>query len=73
MANYRQEIIKHPKFPAQIGWAGSIAAAGVALSFLVIDDGRVAQRGTHDELMAQDGIYRNFVSIRQSAEGWKIT
>ncbi|WP_444642980.1 ABC transporter ATP-binding protein [Caproiciproducens sp. R1] len=53
--------------------AHRLATIENADQILVIDDGRVAQRGTHAELMAQDGIYRKFVSIRQSAEGWKIT
>ncbi len=53
--------------------AHRLATIENADQILVIDNGRVAQRGTHAELMAQDGIYRNFVSIRQSAEGWKIT
>jgi len=53
--------------------AHRLATIENADQILVIDDGHVAQRGTHAELMAQDGIYRNFVSIRQSAEGWKIT
>ena len=39
---------------------------------LVIDDGRIAQRGTHEELMAKEGIYRRFVNIRKEAIGWKI-
>lgn len=39
---------------------------------LVLDGGRVVQRGTHDELMAGDGIYRKFVSERKTAIGWKV-
>ncbi len=39
----------------------------------VIDNGRVAQKGTHEELMRQEGIYRNFVEGRQEAASWKIT
>ena len=39
---------------------------------LVIDKGRIVQRGTHDELLAQDGIYRRFISGREQAVGWKL-
>ncbi|MDR2176763.1 MAG: hypothetical protein LBP20_01830 [Treponema sp.] len=37
---------------------------------LVIADGTVARQGTHDELMAQPGIYRDFVRARESSRGW---
>ncbi|MDR2404135.1 MAG: ATP-binding cassette domain-containing protein, partial [Spirochaetaceae bacterium] len=37
---------------------------------LVIADGTVAQQGSHDELMAQGGIYRDFVTARESSRGW---
>ncbi len=39
---------------------------------LVVDKGQIVQRGTHDELMGQDGIYRRFISGRKQAVGWKI-
>ncbi len=39
---------------------------------LVIDDGRIAQSGTHEELMEQGGIYRRFVESRELAVGWKV-
>ena len=39
---------------------------------LVVDKGQIVQRGTHDELMGQDGIYRRFISRRKQAVGWKI-
>ena len=39
---------------------------------LVIDKGRIVQKGKHKELMNEDGIYRNFVSGRQKAVSWKI-
>ena len=38
---------------------------------LVVDKGQIVQRGTHEELMAQDGIYRRFISGRERAVGWK--
>lgn len=39
---------------------------------LVIDDGKVTQRGTHKELSQQDGLYQRFIHIREKAEGWAI-
>ena len=39
---------------------------------LVVDKGRLVQRGTHEELMAQGGIYRRFISGREQAVGWKL-
>ena len=39
---------------------------------LVVDKGQIVQRGTHDKLMTQDGIYRRFISGREQAVGWKL-
>ena len=39
---------------------------------LVVDDGRIAEAGTHDELIRQNGIYKRFTEIRERAEGWNI-
>ena len=52
--------------------AHRLATVRNADQILVIDDGRVAERGTHDELMQQDGVYRRFIEIRERAEGWRI-
>ena len=38
----------------------------------VIDKGKIAQQGTHEELLKNDGIYRDFVSARSEAIGWKL-
>ena len=37
---------------------------------LVIADGRIAQSGTHEELMEAGGLYRDFVTVRQQSRGW---
>ena len=39
---------------------------------LVVDHGRIVQRGRHEELMQEDGIYRSFISDRREAAGWKV-
>lgn len=39
---------------------------------LVIADGRISEQGTHDELMAKAGIYRDFVNIREKSSGWSL-
>ena len=38
----------------------------------VVDHGRIVQQGTHDQLVAVDGLYRCFVVERRQAAGWKV-
>ena len=53
--------------------AHRLATIRNAGQILVVEDGRIAERGTHDELIAADGLYRRFTSIREQAEDWHIT
>ncbi len=39
---------------------------------VVVDQGQIVQKGTHEELMQQEGIYRRFVNSREQAISWKI-
>lgn len=39
---------------------------------LVLENGRIVQRGKHQELIQQEGLYRRFVEIRGNAIGWKL-
>ena len=39
---------------------------------LVLDNAHIIQRGTHAELIRQNGLYADFVSARQEAIGWKL-
>ena len=52
--------------------AHRLATIQHADQILVVEDGRIAQRGTHAELMAQGGLYRRFIEIREQAEGWRL-
>ena len=53
--------------------AHRLATIEHADQILVVDDGRIAEKGTHSELISQDGVYRRFVQIREKAEGWRIS
>ncbi|MDR1589979.1 MAG: ABC transporter ATP-binding protein/permease [Oscillospiraceae bacterium] len=37
---------------------------------LVVSEGTIAQQGTHDVLIEQPGIYRDFVTARETSRGW---
>lgn len=39
---------------------------------LVLDKGRIVQRGTHRELMEEQGLYRRFIQMRETAIGWNL-
>ena len=41
-------------------------------SIVVLDRGRVAERGTHAELMAAGGLYARLVRIQQQSLGWSL-
>ena len=38
----------------------------------VVDHGEIVQQGTHDELVAADGLYRRLVVERKPAAKWKV-
>ena len=44
-----------------------------AAQILVVADGRIVQRGTHEELIAKDGIYADFIASRRTAVGWRLS
>ena len=39
---------------------------------LVLDEGVIAERGTHAELSEKPGLYRDFLNARKEAAGWKL-
>ena len=52
--------------------AHRLATIEQADQILVVDKGQVVQKGTHQQLVQQEGLYRRFITIREQAEGWSI-
>ena len=52
--------------------AHRLATIEHADQILVVDQGQVVQKGTHQQLVQQNGLYRRFITIREEAEGWSI-
>ena len=40
---------------------------------LVLDKGKIVQKGTHQELAGKPGLYADFLNARREAAGWKLT
>lgn len=43
-----------------------------AEKILVLNNGKIAQEGKHDELIKEKGIYADFINGRKEAIGWKL-
>ncbi|WP_026888924.1 ABC transporter ATP-binding protein [Clostridium beijerinckii] len=52
--------------------AHRLATIQNADQILVISDGKVIQKGTHKQLINQEGLYNRFINIRKKAEGWSL-
>ena len=52
--------------------AHRLATIEQADQILVVDNGRIVQQGTHQELIARPGKYLDFMKVREQAEGWQI-
>ena len=42
-------------------------------NIIVLDKGSIVQQGTHTELVQEEGIYKNFIRLRQESAGWKLS
>ena len=52
--------------------AHRLATVRRADQILVLDRGRIVQRGRHEELLAQEGLYADFIRLRKQAVDWAL-
>ena len=64
------EALTHEKTVLMI--AHRLKTVRGADQILVLDGGRIIQQGRHEELIAQSGIYADFVGGRKETAGWKL-
>ena len=64
------EALTHEKTVLMI--AHRLKTVRSADQILVLADGRIVQQGRHEELIAQDGIYADFVGGKKETTGWKL-
>ena len=64
------EALTHEKTVLMI--AHRLKTVRGADQILVLDGGRIVQQGRHEELLAQSGIYADFVGGRKETAGWKL-
>lgn len=55
-----------------ISIAHRLSTVSHADQIVVIDKGRIVQKGTHKVLLGQEGIYSRFWHQRESAVGWRL-
>ncbi len=64
-----REALKQELHSTTILIAHRITTLMHADCILVLDHGKIAQMGTHEELLQQDGIYRRIYNIQNASEG----
>lgn len=52
--------------------AHRLATIEKADRILVLQDGSVIQTGKHEELLAEEGLYKDFIAVREKAAGWSL-
>ena len=57
------------KFPPRVA---TVYCSGGCRAKKDEDGGKIVQRGTHDELIQEDGIYADFVGGKKETAGWKL-
>ncbi len=56
----------------QVVIAHNLATVTAADQILVLDGGRIVERGRHEDLARAGGTYEHFLQARERAVGWHI-
>lgn len=52
--------------------AHQLSTVAMADQIVVLDEGTIAEQGTHEQLHESQGLYAHFLEQRQAAKGWRI-
>ena len=52
--------------------AHRLATIENADQILVVDEGKIVQSGKHQELIKEEGKYKEFIEARKMADGWNL-
>ena len=68
----QEAITRLTKGKTIIAIAHRLSTIENAAQILVLSGSKIVQQGTHDKLVGENGLYKEFVEARRMAEKWKI-
>ena len=69
---YRQHLPWYRQTTPRMEAIDELMKAKTIIMILVVDEGKVVQRGKHEQLKKEEGIYRRFVCQREKTVSWKL-